>query len=123
MTPHKHASRWWSAGIVLGSLFFPALLAAAPPEDTPPPPPAEKVSQVRPDLPPPADKDYAEEPGVQVQTRGPVHEAFAQPTEVKPQPGPIVPKKPPGPITEEPPEQKPEGDNVIWIPGYWSWDD
>jgi hypothetical protein len=122
MIANKQASHWWSAGIVLGSLLIPALLAGAPPADAPPPPSAETPGQVRPDV-PPADKDYAEEPGVQVQTRGPVHEAFAQPTEVKPQPGPIVPKKPPDPITEEPPEQKPEGDNVLWIPGYWSWDD
>lgn len=22
-----------------------------------------------------------------------------------------------------PPDQKPEGDDVAWIPGYWAWDD
>src|SRR5262249_14934551 len=32
-------------------------------------------------------------------------------------------KKPPAPIDELPPDQKPEGVNVIWIPGYWAWDD
>lgn len=26
-------------------------------------------------------------------------------------------------IEEVPPEQKPTGDNVDWIPGYWAWDD
>ena len=31
--------------------------------------------------------------------------------------------KPPDPIPEEPPDQKPKGDNVQWIPGYWAWDD
>jgi hypothetical protein len=104
-------------------LLFPVLLTAAPPDESPPPPPPEeKLSQAQPPATPPADKDYAEEPGVQVQTRGPVHEAFAEPTEVKPQPGPIVPKKPPDPIPEQPPDQKPEGENVSWIPGYWSWD-
>src|SRR5437660_2216800 len=59
---------------------------------------------------------------VSVQTRGPVHEAYAQPAEVSPGPGPLVPKRPPDSITEMPPDQKPAGDNVIWIPGYWSWD-
>ena len=35
----------------------------------------------------------------------------------------MVPKQPPGSIEEVPPDQKPAGDNVIWIPGYWAWDD
>lgn len=62
------------------------------------------------------------EPGLQVETRGPVHEAFAQPFELTPEPGPLVPKQPPPPVPEEAPEQRPEGDNVQWIPGYWAWD-
>src|SRR5690349_13138830 len=45
---------------------------------------------------------------VEVQTRGPLHEAFAQPFGVTPGPGPIVPKAPPGPVPEDPPEQKPD---------------
>jgi hypothetical protein len=60
---------------------------------------------------------------VEVQGRGPIHEAFAQPTSSTPQPGPVVPRQPPPPIPEQPPDQKPEGDSVAWIPGYWSWDD
>jgi hypothetical protein len=56
------------------------------------------------------------------QPRGPVHESFALPPDMAPRPGPIVPKKPPAPISEMPPDQKPEGDNVQWIPGYWAWD-
>jgi hypothetical protein len=32
-----------------------------------------------------------------------------------------VPRKAPAPISEEPPNQKPKGDNVQWIPGYWAW--
>ncbi|MDY3556232.1 hypothetical protein R5W24_005395 [Gemmata sp. JC717] len=32
-------------------------------------------------------------------------------------------KQPPEPIEELPPDQKPEGDNVQWIPGYWGWDE
>jgi len=62
------------------------------------------------------------EAGVTVLSRGPIHEAFAQPTTAPPDPAPEVPKAPPDPIPEEPPDQKPEGANVQWIPGYWSWD-
>ncbi len=58
---------------------------------------------------------------IAVQTRGPIHEAFAQPYDAAPAPGVIVPKAPPAPVPELPPDQKPEGDNVTWIPGYWSW--
>jgi len=54
--------------------------------------------------------------------RGPVHEAYAEPVDYQPQPGPVVSKKPPDPIDELPPDQKPEGSDVRWIPGYWSWD-
>ncbi len=56
-------------------------------------------------------------------TRGPVHEAFAEPVTFNPKPGFIAPKQPPEAIEELPPEQKPEGDDVEWISGYWSWDD
>ena len=61
--------------------------------------------------------------GVEVDTRGPIHEAFAQPASPKPVAPPIVPKKPPEPITELPPDQRPEGDQMMWIPGYWAYDD
>jgi hypothetical protein len=60
--------------------------------------------------------------GVDVLTRGPVHEAYAQAVDVTPAPTPVVPKQPPPPIEEVPPDQKPAGDNVQWIPGYWAWD-
>jgi hypothetical protein len=53
--------------------------------------------------------------------RGPIHEAFASPT-VEPKPGLLVPKAPPKPIEEMAPEEKPEGE-VVWISGYWSYDD
>jgi hypothetical protein len=59
----------------------------------------------------------------EILTRGPVHEAFANAITYDPQPGPLVPKVPPAPVEELPPDQKPEGDNVIWISGYWAWDD
>ena len=62
-------------------------------------------------------------PGEQVLTRGPVHEAFAGIVTFNPEPGVVVAKAPPDVIEELPPEERPEGDNVTWIPGYWGWDD
>ena len=61
--------------------------------------------------------------GVEVLTRGPVHEAFAGIVTFDPKPGIVVTQAPPPPIEELPPEQRPTGDNVTWIPGYWAWDD
>jgi hypothetical protein len=58
-----------------------------------------------------------------VLTRGPVHEAFAQPLESDTKNALIVPKQPPAPIEEEPPAEKPDGANVLWVSGYWAWDD
>ena len=59
---------------------------------------------------------------IQVQTRGPVHDAMAHPVTAQPVPGPVVPKEPPPNISEDPPAQKPDIDNVQWVPGYWAWD-
>ena len=59
---------------------------------------------------------------VEVLGRGPVHEAYAEPSEREPKPTPVIAKEPPKPIEELPPDQKPEGDNVQWMAGYWSWD-
>ena len=63
------------------------------------------------------------EDGVEVLVRGPVHEAFAQTVTFNPEPGIVVSRAPPDSIEELPPDQRPEGDNVSWIPGYWAWDD
>jgi hypothetical protein len=63
------------------------------------------------------------EDGVQVLTRGPVHEAFAETVTFDPEPGIVVSEAPPAAIEELPPDRKPEGANVAWIPGYWGWDD
>ena len=59
----------------------------------------------------------------EVLTRGPVHEAFAGTVSYDPVQGILVSAKPPEAIEEIPPEQQPEGDNVVWIPGYWAWDE
>ena len=61
--------------------------------------------------------------GVEVLTRGPVHEAFAETITFNPEAGVVVAKPAPEAIEELPPEQKPEGANVAWVPGYWGWDD
>jgi len=60
--------------------------------------------------------------GLEVQARGPVHEAFADP-DTPPSAAPVVPRQPPVPIEELPPDEKPAGEGVQWIPGYWQWDD
>lgn len=71
---------------------------------------------------PPPEADLPPVPkGVDVLARGPVHEAFATPT-VDPKPAPLCPKQPPAPLEEMAPEERPDG-NVVWIGGYWAWDD
>jgi hypothetical protein len=61
--------------------------------------------------------------GMELLTRGPVHEAFAETIVFDPEPGIVTPNAPPDPIEEIAPDQRPEGANVNWIPGYWGWDD
>jgi hypothetical protein len=63
------------------------------------------------------------ERGVDVLMRGPVHEAFAETVTFNPEPGLVVSRAPREIIEEVPPDQRPEGDNITWIPGYWAWDD
>jgi hypothetical protein len=62
-------------------------------------------------------------PGADVQARGPVHEAYGEPTNPVGAAGVVVAKEPPAAIEEAPPEEKPSGDSIVWIPGYWGWDD
>jgi hypothetical protein len=99
------------AATALGLLLV--LGAGARAQNEPPPPPQPPSAQ-------PADPQP--EQGVDVLARGPVHEAYAEPTETRPEASPVITKQPPEPVAEMPPEEKPEGD-VIWIPGYWSYDD
>jgi hypothetical protein len=87
----------------------PDLTPPAPPEPPGPPP------NVLPEQPP-------EQEGVEALTKGPIHEAFADPAMPDPQPSPVIAKAPPADVPEQPAAYKPEGD-FIWIPGYWSWDD
>ncbi len=60
--------------------------------------------------------------GVEVLTKGPIHEAFASPVTGDPEAGLVVPKEPPEAIEEVPPDYRPDGDDVVWIPGYWAWE-
>ncbi len=95
---------------LIGTLCVGTLLigntAAQEPSTEPPSPPTLPAAQE----------------GINVMARGPVHEAYAESTEIRPQPSPLVTKQPPDPVNETPPDQKPEGDNFLWIPGYWSYD-
>ena len=59
---------------------------------------------------------------VEVLTRGPVHEAFAQPVVWDEGAGFIITPRPPAPLDEIIPDEKPAGYHIVWIPGYWSWD-
>ena len=70
------------------------------------------------DLPPPIPAQ--EQP--EVLSRGPVHEAFAEPVTLDVQPSLIAPSRPPPNIDEVPPAERPQGEQFVWIPGYWSWD-
>ncbi len=61
--------------------------------------------------------------GIEILASGPVHEAFAEPIVFDPKPGVVVPKAPPEQVEELPPDQRPAGAHVAWVPGYWSWDE
>ena len=59
----------------------------------------------------------------EVLTRGPIHEAYATAVTGEVNPGAIASKVPPPLIEELPPDEKPAGEDVEWISGYWSWDE
>lgn len=70
-----------------------------------------------------AQEAFTDEAGTEVLTRGPVHEAFAGVISYEAVPGVVVAAAPPELIEEIPPGERPVGDDVTWIPGYWAWDD
>jgi hypothetical protein len=88
----------------------------------PPPTPTPVADGADPQGAPAQAVDQTDPQGGQVLTRGPIHEAFAAPVVHDPASGPVISKQPPELIQEMPPDQKPAGQNVQWIPGYWSWD-
>ena len=59
----------------------------------------------------------------EILTRGPLHEAFAEPIVADPVPGFVVAAEPPAPINELMPEFRPDGEDAIWIAGYWGRDE
>ncbi|MDX2037331.1 MAG: hypothetical protein SFX72_11830 [Isosphaeraceae bacterium] len=74
--------------------------------------------------PPPAlDAPGFDDADVEVLTRGPVHEAFAEPVVFDPKPSPLITQAPPPSVEEIPPDERPDGEDVQWIPGYWAWDE
>ena len=90
-------------------------------QDAPPPPLPADPNGIAAQAPAGA---AAEDPNVQVMTRGPVHEAYAMPvTQGQAAAGIVVPREPPAPVDEVPPDMKPDSDKATWIPGYWGWDD
>lgn len=95
----------------------PTLFSQDQPPSARPPRAADEPAAEK--LPPPQPGELRPE----ALTRGQVHEAFAAPTQLNPKPGQVVKKAPPPLVKELPPDQKPEGDNVKWIPGYWAFDE
>ncbi len=59
----------------------------------------------------------------EVLSGGPVHEAFAGPVNLQPQDILSAPREPPPAVDEQPPDRSPEKQGLIWVPGYWAWDD
>ena len=102
MSEHRGLIAVLLATLVASGASFPAL--AQGPELTAPP-------------------EAGDATGMDVLTRGPVHEAFAEPVSAGREAGVLVPKRPPEPIEEIPPDNKPDAANVAWIPGYWAWDE
>src|SRR5262245_13015070 len=102
-----------SAWKVIAWLIALTPLTAFAQVDVPPPPTPGGAS----DATAPVDQE-----GVETLTRGPIHEAFANPADTDPQPSPVVADKPPADVPEQPPAYQPEG-NFIWIPGYFEWDE
>ena len=105
--------------------LLPPPALAPTPEPTPPPPamtatpaaPANVSPDTPADVPPPPSQEQPD-----VLTRGPVHEAFAQPVAMQNETAmPAVETQPPANVTETPPVERPAG-GAIWAPGYWSWD-
>ena len=92
-------------GLALFGLIFTALDEWALAQVAPPLPGAEQML-----------------PDPEVLEQGPIHEAFAEPLAFEKEVPEVVAKQPPEPVQEIPPEERPEGRNVEWIPGYFEFD-
>lgn len=110
------ASMLWQPSISLGQSFPPS----------PTPNTSFNTSLAPGDISPPPSGDVFDndnEDMVETYNRGPLHEAFATPAAETGVETPVIPKQPPENVNEIPPDERPEGDNVMWIPGYWAWDE
>ena len=117
-TARQYLYRWGTRLAVCGSLSlvtFSVVVPALAQEAAPPVPDQPLIV--------PMPETVLTEEDVEVTLKGPLHEAFARTVTLDPVPGPRVDRQPPDPIDEIPPDVQPEGENVIWIPGYWNWDD
>ena len=100
----RYSGRWVFAAALFLAIGF-GFASSAGAQDMAPPMPDEEL---------PA--------GSQVLTSGPVHEAFAEPVTLDAQAGVLVPRQPPASVREAPPAERPAAPGVVWIPGYWAWD-
>ncbi len=115
----------WSARVLTAQeAAVSVLLQAQAQENILPPPAVQAPAAERVEAPTPSTYS-AQEPreDVEVLMRGPLHEAFANVHQTNPVAGPVMEQRPPEPIEELLPEYKPDGENIKWITGYWSWDD
>lgn len=110
-----------------GSRYSDERVQQRPPVVRVQPPPTSPAAAPVPVVPPtpvtPAAPTVATETSYVVENRGLVDGAFAVPVIFDPTPGFVVSSPPPTPIDEIPPDRRPQGDDVAWIPGYWGWDD
>src|SRR5262245_54748237 len=105
--------------VIRGAALLALIALVATTNAQPPLPPPRPVVEKQDAL---TDDAEQQEPGVKVADKGPIHEGFAQPGAETRGKGVTAPKAPPKPIPELPPETKPDGENVRWVPGYWHWD-
>jgi hypothetical protein len=105
----------WAAGltaVVFSVSYYASLFAQQDVPDVPRP--AATTGEALPPVP---------QDSIEVQTSGPLHEGFATPLTTEVPESIVVDRQPPQPIDEVPPDQRPEGSNVVWIPGYFAWDE
>ena len=103
------ASKSFSLAIATGLALLaqgPLTYAQAPDSSAAPPEPAAELPT-----------------GSELLTQGPVHEAFAKPVPTDPQAPLVISQAPPAVLQEMPPSEKPAGANIVWVPGYWAWDE
>ncbi|NOU35290.1 MAG: hypothetical protein HOO88_00715 [Kiritimatiellaceae bacterium] len=102
MRQYRSRSSTWTLALLTATSLCSHQLFAQDTDTTPPATPAQEQPEVL--------------------GRGPIHEAFAEPVTMQIQAGLVVPQQPPPNIEEIPSAEKPQGQQFVWIPGYWAWD-